>query len=293
MKFVPNQVSRSIARKILITQKNSPRLMFAAGIVGVGVGTIMACRATLKLESAVDEITHDIKSVKSLRGSKGGYPVEESGRDLAYVYLKGATKLTKLYAPSVIVYGVSISALTGAHVTLTRRNASLTAAYALVSKSFSEYRDRVRGELGDDRELDIYHAASLVELPSNDPKSKKGELVKVSDPNKFSPYARFFDEYSRNWVKNPELNRLWVQSQQNYLNQLLQVRGHVLLNEAYDALGVDRSSAGCVVGWLRDGDGDHYIDFGMFEARNANFINGFERSILLDFNVDGVIYDKI
>jgi hypothetical protein len=89
------------------------------------------------------------------------------------------------------------------------------------------------------------------------------------------------------------MNRLFVTCQQNYLNHVLQVRGHVFLNEAYDALGLERSTAGAVVGWVMGDNGDNYIDFGIFEAQNARFVNGSERSILLDFNVDGVIYDKI
>ena len=60
-------------------------------------------------------------------------------------------------------------------------------------------------------------------------------------------------------------------------------------------LGIPRSQAGAVVGWVL-GEGDDYIDFGMFDGNNMatrDFVNGYERSILLDFNVDGVIYDLI
>jgi Family of unknown function (DUF6353) len=48
-----------------------------------------------------------------------------------------------------------------------------------------------------------------------------------------------------------------------------------------------------VVGWLRDGEGDCYIDFGLFDEKNERFALGWEQSIWLDFNVDGVIYDKL
>lgn len=108
-----------------------------------------------------------------------------------------------------------------------------------------------------------------------------------------SPYARFFDEASANWVKDPEINHIFVQCQQNFANNLLIARGHLFLNEVYDMLGIDRSSAGQVVGWVISGDGDNFVDFGMFEAHSARFVNGYERSILLDFNVDGVVVDKI
>ena len=60
-------------------------------------------------------------------------------------------------------------------------------------------------------------------------------------------------------------------------------------------LGFPHTSAGAVVGWVR-GNGDGYVDFGLMDFySNANrlFHEGFEPNIWLDFNVDGVIWDKI
>jgi hypothetical protein len=159
------------------------------------------------------------------------------------------------------------------------------AAYALVQQAYDEYRERVREELGEDRELEMYHG------PKTDPKNK--ELLELGDPNKRSPYSKIFDEYSNCWEKDPELNRLFVQCQQNYANNLLHARGHVFLNEVYDMLGIERTKAGAVVGWVIGHDGDNFVDFGIYDPDNSKFVNGYERSIVLDFNVDGVIYDKI
>jgi hypothetical protein len=63
-------------------------------------------------------------------------------------------------------------------------------------------------------------------------------------------------------------------------------------------LGVPRSKAGSVVGWIITGNvTDAYVDFGVWnndaDHNVRDFVNGREGSILLDFNVDGVIYDKI
>lgn len=296
MKLVPQSLSRAVGRQILVAQKNSPRLLFAAGLVGVVGGTVLACKATLKLGDTLDEIREDIEAVKAFRVSDPVIqadlaPVDHYNRDMAYVYAKGGVSIVRLYGPAVIVGGLSIAALTTSHVTLSRRNAALTAAYTAVSKAYDEYRERVRRIVGDERELEIYHAAELEDFKDPDTGKKIQELV--SDPTKFSPYAKFFDESNVNWEKNPEENRLFIQLQQDYLNHLLRARGHVFLNEVYDALGIDRSQEGQVVGWVISDEGDNYIDFGMFQARNARFVNGYERSILLDFNVDGVIYDKI
>lgn len=119
---------------------------------------------------------------------------------------------------------------------------------------------------------------------------------KTSEP--VSQYARFFDESCPGYNKDTELNLLFLKSQQAYANSLLKSRGHVFLNEVYDMLGFPRSKAGAVVGWIYKSEnptGDNYIDFGIFDGndQSRSFVNGYERTILLDFNVDGNILELI
>lgn len=294
MKFVPNKVTRSIGRSILKTKKNSPHIFFAGGVIGVAAGTVLACRATLRAGDVLDEVNHDVGEVKKiaekrLKSSDNKYDESEYYKDLAYVYGKGGGKFVRLYAPAVVVSGVSIAALTGAHIQLTRRNASLTAALATVSAAYDKYREYIREEFGEEKELEIYHNVRK-EAVENTDGSK--EVVRIGDTT-HSPYARFFDEYNPNWKKDAEYNKMFVMTQQTYANHLLQARGHVFLNDVYDLFGFERSSAGAVVGWVLEGSGDGYIDFGIYEAHNSDFVSGRERSIILDFNVDGVIYDLI
>lgn len=294
MKLVPKKLTRTVTKAVLKSKKNSPHIFFIGGVIGVVGGTVMACRATLKVEEVLDECNDELKEVKALGQSKmttmANYSDSDYYKDLGYVYVKNGARLVRLYGPSVVVTGVSIAALTGAHVTLTRRNAALTAAFTAVSKAYDEYRNRVREELGVEKELDIYHAATTEAVTLEDGSK---QLVKVVDPDALSPYARFFDEYSTCWNRDAELNRLFVEVQQRWLNDRLQARGFVFLNEAYERLGLSQTQAGQIVGWVWNSDiGDNYIDFGLYEARNRHFgIN--EQSALLDFNVDGVIYDKI
>jgi hypothetical protein len=294
--MLPATLTQNVGRNILKLKKQSPHIFFAAGVIGSIASTVMACRATLKLSDTLDDIQVDLASIKSVKPEIAHemtgtleYTDTHYKRDLVYVYAKSGLKIGKLYAPAALVGTASIMALTGSHVQLTRRNASLMAAYAAIQKAYDEYRERVREQLGDERELDIYHSAktNVVDVDG------KKEEVKTVDPNTWSPYAVIFDEACREWTKDPEMNRLFVQSQQNYMNHILRARGHLFLNEVYDALGFERTKAGAVVGWVIGKDGDNYVDFGMFDAFSTRFVNGSERSIVLDFNVDGVIYDKI
>jgi len=288
-----NGLTRSLARGVLQTKKNSPHIFFGLGLAGVVGGAVLACKSTLKLEETVDDIKQELSDVKELAEksvkAKEGYSEQDHLADLGHVYIKSAVKVGKLYGPAIIVGGLGVAFLTGSHVQLTKRNTALTVTLAAVSKAYESYRSRIQEEIGTERELEVYHNVQEVETEVDG----KKQTVKAAHLGDHSPYARFFDEFSTAWVRDAEMNRCFLQAQQNYANHILNSRGHVFLNDVYDGLGLERTSAGSVVGWLRDGDGDGHIDFGMYEIANARFINGLEKSILLDFNVDGVIYDKI
>lgn len=269
-------LSKSQSAKLSL-KHNSPHIFFGLGIAGIIAGNILSCRATLGMSDKLDRMKDELDDVKA------NSPEEDRNRDLALVYKHNLKDLAKAYAPSVLVTGLSIAALSGSHVQLTRRNAALTAAYSSLMATLTEYRQRVATELGEDKEEELYQGFE---------RDNKGNLR--LDPENLSVHARFFDEASEQWQKDPELNRVFLQCQQEYLNQLLRTRGHVFLNEVYDALGLERTKAGQVVGWILTDDGSaNYIDMGIFDIYSSRFVNGSEACILLDFNVNGVIYDKI
>lgn len=283
-------VTRALGRSRLTLAKQSPHILFVGGAVGVVTATVLACRSTLKLEKTLDGIKFDLESLPKALDDDPETESARRNKDVLYIYAKGSFELVRLYGPALAVGGASILALTGSHVQLSRRNTALTVAYTGLHQAYNDYRARVRAELGEERELDLYHGVCLAEIEGDDGKKK---TVKQVDPNGLSPYARFFDETSPNWTKDPEINKLFVRCQQNYANDLLQARGHIFLNEVYDMLGLDRTAAGAVVGWVISKDGDNYVDFGLYAPASSRFVNGWERSVLLDFNVDGVIYDKL
>lgn len=295
MKLIPETVTRAVGNKILQTKINSPHILFAAGVAGVVGSTVLACRATLRLEETLDSVKTDVDAVKTKIDAASNadevlpHVETEFRKELSVVYTKAAIDVGRLYGPSLALGAVSIAALTGSHIQLHRRNTALTATLAVVSKAYEEYRARIQAELGVERERELYLNASPVERVNEEGKK---ETVRLTTPDKISPYARFFDDTSPNWCKEPELNRIFLQCQQNYANHLLKARGHVFLNEVYDALGLERTHAGQVVGWVLNGDGDNYVDFGMYDPGNSRFINQHEHTVLLDFNVDGVVYDK-
>lgn len=287
---IKTKVTQAVAKQTLKLSHNSPHILFGFGVVGVVGATVLACRATLKLEKTLEDIQDDLEGVKDDR-----VPSDNVKKDLAYAYGKGALDLAKLYGPSVVVGGVSVALLTSSHVQLTRRNAALTAAYTGLHQAYSEYRKRVAEHVGEDAERNLYYGVKTE--PGVDENGKKA-VGKTIDPNSLSVYAKIFGEMNPNWNSDPEVNRLFLQCQQNYFNHVLHARGHVFLNEVLDALGFERTHAGQIVGWAisKPGDvteGDGYVDFRMFDPANSNFINGYEKSVLLDFNVDGPVLNYL
>jgi hypothetical protein len=291
MKFsIPAPVAKAMAHKALTAQKHSPTLLLAAGVVGVVASTVMACRATLQLDEILEADQQKLKDIRVVADQNEDYNKNHKAKDLTVVYTRSAVAISKLYAPSVVLGAVSLGCLVGSHRILTTRNAGLMAAYATLEKGFDEYRDKVVRELGLDKERELRFGTEVVEETGDDGK------VRTSLKAGSSIYARFFDEASRNWVKTASQNQLFLRCQQQYANDLLKTRGHLFLNEVYDMLGLERSKEGALVGWIVDGNGDEYVDFGIFDGdlwSAMRFVNGDERTVLLDFNVDGVIYDKI
>lgn len=291
MKLIPDAIARKIASQGLMASENSPKILFVGGVVGMVGSTVLACRATLKLHELVETAETDLQTAKSLEHRE--YSDHDRQKDVAIIYTRSVVRIGKLYAPAVLLGAASIGCLTKSHSILSERNLALTAAYAAVDKAFGEYRGRVVEKYGEEQDREFRYTSEEVEI-IDDRGVQKTQLM--PGPGAESMYARFFDQYSPNWSKEPEYNLLFLRCQQNYANDMLKARGHIFLNEVYDMLGLERSRAGAVVGWVVSRDGDNYIDFGVFngDSRNArDFVNGREGSILLDFNVDGIIYDKI
>lgn len=300
-----NKVSRTIGKASFVIKKHSPAILVTAGVIGTVVSTVMACKATLKAGDILDETSSEMDKIKkTAEVAPDKYSEKDQQKETLIVYSQTALKMAKLYAPSVALGTVSISAIIWSHNILTKRNVALVAAYTAVDKGFKEYRNRVVERFGSDVDRELRYNIEAKELTKtivneDGTEEEITEIVEVAKNNEWSIYAKLFDECNSNWTKDPEENLYFLKTQQNYLNDKLKSRGHMFLNEVYDSIGIPRTKAGAVVGWIYDEkcpNGDNYIDFGLSDfskEKVRDFINGYERSILLDFNVDGVILNQL
>lgn len=289
---IANAVTSKAGRQILAVRRHSPAILFGVGIVGVVATVVLACKATLEVDEILEEHATDLEKMKTVREERGEYTEEKFNRDKLVLMVRTAGKLTRLYAIPAAVGVVAVTALTGSQIVLTRRNLAVTAAYAALDKGFKEYRERVVKELGQDRDDEFRYGFEDREIVEETDTGPVVKTVRTVGPNGASIYARFFDEASEAWEPNSMTNRMFLNCQNTYLNDLLNARGYVFLNEVYKALGLEQNRLGQTIGWVKGKGKQNHISFGIYDRtdeRARAFVNGRERSILLDFNVDGDI----
>ena len=305
---VTKSLSKFAGKSSLTLKKYSPEILLGVGIVGVVGTTVLACKATLKVEEVLDNHKEKKDKIdkcwdKVLNGEIPAeeYTLEHKKKDLTIVYAQTTIDLVKIYAPAVTTGIASIACIIAGFGIIKKRNVALIAAYKALEEGFASYRKRVIEEFGEKKDYMLRHGLKSEEVITEEKDEETGKVKKIKterlvadNGSEVSVYAKFFDETSPAWSPNAEYNLYFLKAQEKYFNDLLRARGHVFLNEVYDALGIPRTQAGSVVGWVLNKNGDNYIDFGIFDnnrPRARAFVNGDERSILLDFNVDGVIYD--
>ncbi len=316
---IMNKMSGAFNNVSFKMKKHSPEILMVAGVAGVVVSAVMACKATLKVETVMDETKEKMDKVheaeeRGTTDSGEDYTREDAKKDTAIVYVQTGLKLAKTYAPAVAIGALSITSILASNNILRKRNVALAAAYATVDKSFKEYRNRVIEKFGQevDRELRYNIKAEKVTATEVDEETGKEKKVKknafVVNPSDVSGYARFFEKYTvdedgntilnPHWESNNEYNIMFIKAQENYANDLLRAKKRLFLNDVYEMLGLPRTKAGQVVGWVYDKDnpvGDNYVDFGLYadNLSYSDFANGLDPAILLDFNVDGNIWEMM
>ena len=300
---IMKSVNSIVSKAIMKLEKYSPEILIGAGVVGVVASAVIACKATLK----AGQITNDAKEMIDFihENEKNGvtfagevYTKEDCQKDLAITYAQTGVKFAKLYGPAIILGTLSITSILASNNILRKRNVALCAAYAAIDKSFREYRGRVKERYGEQADAELRYGIKAkkfeeIEVDPNTGKEKKvKKTVMVADPNLQSDYAMYFDSKSRNYETNPDYNRMFLRAQQAFANDKLQSRGHLFLNEVLDDLDLPRTPAGQIVGWTKDGP-DGYVNFRIAEVERETENGRHEPALLLDFNVEGNIWEKM
>lgn len=299
-----NKASRTFYKTGFKLKKHSPTILAVAGTVGVITSGVMACKATTKLSTIIDEHHDNVDEIHDYieeNGFSDKYTEKDSNKDLTIVYAQTGVKLVKLYAPSVILGTVSLAAMLGSNHILRKRNIALTAAYTTAAKTFRTYRDRVVDRFGEglDEELRYGIKTKEIEETVTDEKGKEKKVKKTVDVvniEDIDGYSRLFYEGNPGWDNDPRFTRMYLLSQLKYANTLLKKRGYLTLNEVYKMLGFSLIPDGQIMGWFYDEEHPNTVDFGILDTNDEmmiRFFNGDEKAVLLKFNINGNILDKI
>lgn len=288
-------------------KKHSPEILVAAGIGTGVVAAIVACKQTIKANDIVTEARKNLQNIEDVKelaaNNEVEYTEENEQEDRKTIGMQVAVGMVKTYALPVGLGVLSITCILAGHHILKKRNVALAAAYSALSTDFMNYRKRVVDKYGKDVDFMLKNglekqivANQVIDPETGEVKETKEEVL-TYEGDKLSQYARVFDEVgSTQWTPSADHNRAFLLMEQNYFNERIKTRGYIFLNEVYERLGFRPTKAGSVVGWVYQNADYEGIDFGIFTAHTqkaAEFLEGTEPSIILDFNVQGDILSLV
>lgn len=288
-------------------KKHSPEILVATGI-GTGIiAAIIACKQTIKANDIIAVARENLQHIENAKelaaNNEVEYTEEDEQADRETIGKQITIGMVKTYALPVGLGILSITCILAGHHILKKRNVALAAAYSALSTDFMNYRKRVVDKYGKDVDFMLKNglekqivANQVVDPETGEVKETKEEVL-TYDGDKLSQYARVFDEVgSTQWTPSADHNRAFLLMEQNYFNERIRTRGYIFLNEVYERLGFRPTKAGSVVGWVYQNADYEGIDFGIFTAHTqkaAEFLEGTEPSIILDFNVQGDILSLV
>ena len=299
------------------TKKYSPEILLGFGILGVGVSTVLACKATLKVEEVLDIYEESMENIEStLERSENGdlagveYSLTDAKKDKITLKTQTVVQFAKIYAPAATLMGVSIGCILGSYRIMSKRQVALMAAYKVVEEAFANYRKRVVNELGEAKDGHFMYGTKTV-IDENTIIDENGEEKKIKTEReelvpgvKLSGFARMFGPEqpdqkgswtgSTQWSPVHDYNLSFLEGKERYFNdKLATTQIGITANEVYEELGFPPTAAGMIVGWEYKSDrGDGYISFAP-RGIDGNWVMGQDGdSIVIDLNVDGIIFDE-
>lgn len=287
-----------------VLKKHSPEILMGLGIAGTVAGTIAACKATTKLDDILAEHRGNATKIREFSPDDIDedieYTEEDRKKDLVITYTKTGLKVVKLYAPAMIIMGLSLSSILASVNIMKKRNLALATAYTALNKTFSDYRERVSAKYGPAAEQEMRYGLEKKKISEEtvDENGKKKTVKKdimVSTLNEDTS-IEFSEKTSSHWDSVMDYNWMFIQARQQLANDMLMGQGYLTLNEVLDLLDIDRTVEGFQLGWIFDPkneNGDNCVDFRAVETTKVVVDEeGNERYIpiiRLDPNYDGPI----
>lgn len=281
-------------------QQKSPEIFLGLGIASMAGALAVTVVATVKAHDILDDHKEHLVNINEAADDADNttYDANDLAHDTKLAYARLAKKLVLAYGPAVMLAGTSMFCFCKGQSILKARNAALSTALAGVTDQFRRYREKVIDKYGAEVDEEMRYAVANETVKGEDGK-KHTVRTMSSEVAGYGPYARVFDDTNTNWQGSVAYVKQWLEGCEAHCNAILNGRGVLYLNEVYDMLGFDRTPVGQTHGWVYDPRRDvdtNWVDFGMKDFAKPNskaWQLGETDVIILDFNVDGYILDKV
>lgn len=304
---IPTNITRAFSNVAMAAQKHAPTILTVVGIGSLVAATGFAINSTMHCNEVLEEHQEALKAVDRARyiadndpDFAGRYPKEQETMDRRVVAVRTVVNFGKLYWPTIALTTAGVAALLVGHNMMTKRTAAVTAALTAVTGKFDDYRKMVADKYGAEIDSDFIKRIKEVAVVNEDGEVTE-ETKRTQERDIHTGLDRFFDETSPFWDRyNPQMNVGHLRAVQKNAQDQLAIRGHVLVNDIYDQLGIARSPEGAVMGWYYDKDHpDTIVDLGIYKDTDDPWDFAIDEpwdgtnGILLNLDGATIMYDKI
>ena len=226
-------------------KRESPTILTCVGAVGVVATAVTTAKATTKASKLLE-------SAEEVKG--------EELTTLEKVNIAGP-----VYIPAVLFGAATISCIFGANILNKRQQAAMASAYALLDRSYKEYKSKVNELYGEDANKLIGEEIAKDKYEETDIQVTNGKQL-------------FYDDYSKRYFESTMDDVLRAEYE---LNRTMVMRGGVYLDEWYESLDLEPLEGTSTFGWSEGMCYDMYwqswLDFShttkiMDDGRECNII---------------------
>ena len=219
-------------------KRNSATILTCIGAAGVAATAVLSATQTPKALRLIEEAK------------------KEKGEELTKAEVVKAA--APAYIPAVAAGGATIACILGSNVLNKRTQASLASAYALVSSTYTEYKDKVKELYGEETHKKVMSSiaaekAKDVNITACTCCGSYGLDFKDANEEIRLFYDAFGDRYFESTISK-------VLQAEYHLNRNFMLSGCQTLNDFYDFLGLEETDLGNEVGWSAVND-YFWLDF--------------------------------
>lgn len=238
-------IQKMLHKSGLYIRKYSPVALSCVASVGVVVTAVVAVKATPK---AVVLIHADSRR-------------NHDGDPYAYTKKEAVASAWKCYIPAVTLGASTIACIMGANALNRRQQAALTSAYALLSSSYKEYKEKLKelyGEEAHNAIIDSIASEKCKDVSISAPAGWYMSSLDFGEGMEPEITRTFYDSFSQRYF---ETTIAKVIEAEYHLNRNFMFAGTIPLNDFYEFLGLEKTELGDTVGWSSVNGDIYWIDF--------------------------------